>query len=195
MQVMRPVHAAARAAEQRVIDRESRRLIGLDEHRDEEIQQSQPELVRIPPAASEEVVPAAVMPHPNQTSALQHSRDRPITDAAHSPDHEQAERLEARLGEAWRKQGQQTLKRSGNLKHGRRPLRSAGRGQRANAPRPMDLSPTGFGVAALSPCLEPQTGAAQGAAHTPKITKLELEAHRRKRPTRLRSPNEGPCPG
>jgi len=100
-----------------------------------------------------------VMPHPSQTSGLQHPRDRPVSDPADRADNEQAERLKARLGEAWRKQGQQTLKRTGNLKHGGDPRRAGHGSGAANAPRPMDLSPTRFGVAATSPCSHRQTHA------------------------------------
>jgi hypothetical protein len=110
------------------------------------------------------------------------SRHRAITNPADEPDHKHAERLKRRLREARRQQGQQTRKRNGNLTHGGDPPAGQATEKRANAPRPMDLSPTGFGVAATIACSAPQTTPASG--HPPAITpplstsripKLEIE--------------------
>jgi hypothetical protein len=58
------------------------------------------------------------MPDPRQAGRLQHPRDRAIPNTTDHPDQQHAERLQRRLREATIKQGQQLLKRTGNLKHG-----------------------------------------------------------------------------
>jgi hypothetical protein len=98
-----------------VVDGEADRRAGLDEHRDQEVQQREPELIRIPATAGEEIVRTAVMPHPRQPSGLQHPADRAVADPADEPDQQHAERLKGRLREAHREQGQQSGQRSGNL--------------------------------------------------------------------------------
>jgi hypothetical protein len=118
MQVMRAPDLPARAAEQRVVDSQSDRRARLQKPVDEQIEQPQPEIIRAPLRASEEVVRAAVMPLAGKASALQHPGHGAVTDTAREPDEEHAERPKRRLGERWREQGQQPSKRSGNLKHG-----------------------------------------------------------------------------
>ena len=102
---------------------------------DQEVQQRQPELVGVPAPAGEEVVRAAVMPHPGQPRGLQHPRHRAVADPADEPDHQHAERLKRRLREARRQQGQQPGKRSGNLTHGGDPP--------VRGPRPASSTPRG----------------------------------------------------
>lgn len=82
VQVVRSPHALARAAEQRVVDREPQRAVP-HEHRDQEVQQREPELVGIPAAAGEEVVRAAVMPHPRQPRSLERPGERAIPHPGH----------------------------------------------------------------------------------------------------------------
>ena len=150
VQVVRAPDLASGSAEEGVIDREEQRAV-LGEHRHEEVQQPQPQLVRIPLPAGEQVVCAAVMPLARQPGGLQHPRDRAIADPADEPDQQHAERLKRWLREARRQQGQQPGKRSGNLKHGGDlPMgRAAGTLQRPAADGL--LTPTGFGVAATPP--------------------------------------------
>jgi len=117
VQVVRAPHPFARAAKQRVVDREPQHAVSR-EHRDQEVRQRQPELIGISTATSEEVVRTAVMPHPRQPRSLGHPSDRAIPRPGHRPVQQHAERLKARLGEASPQQGQHGGQRSGNLKHG-----------------------------------------------------------------------------
>ena len=118
VQIVRPEHLAPRTAEQGVVNGETDRRARLHEHGDQEVQQRQPQFIGIPAPAGEQVVRAAVMPHPSQPRGLQHPRHRAIPDPADRPYYQPAERLKRRLRHAWRQQGQQPSQRSGNLKHG-----------------------------------------------------------------------------
>ena len=118
VQVVRAPHLLARAAEQRVIDRETDRRARLDEHRDQEVQQPHAQLVGIPAPSGEEVMRAAVMPHASEPASLQHPRHGAVADPPDGSHHQHAERLKRRLRERGREQGQQPGERSGNLKHG-----------------------------------------------------------------------------
>jgi len=80
MQVVRTPHPPARAAKQRVVDREPDRRARSDEHRHQEVDQRQAELVGIPARPREEVVRAAVMPLARESGGLQHPRHGAVTD-------------------------------------------------------------------------------------------------------------------
>jgi len=118
VEVVRAPDLAPGTAEQRVIDRQTDRRARLHEHCHQEVQQPNTQLIRLPVPGSEEVVRAAVMPHARQPGGLQHPGHGAVPHPADHPDQQHAERLQRRLREATIKQGQQTLKRTGNLKHG-----------------------------------------------------------------------------
>jgi len=157
MQVVRAPHALARAPEQRVVDGQTDRRAVLDEHRDQEVGQPQPEIVGIPAAPREEVMRATVMPHAGQPRALQHPRHSAVADPGDGPNHEHAERLKGRLREARPEQGQQPGKRSGNLKHGSDPRTGRPRTRSIRPEARVDLIAHPFGVAATSPCSDAQS--------------------------------------
>jgi hypothetical protein len=148
VQVVRAPHAPPRATEQRVIDGQTDRRAGLDEHRHQEVGQPQADIVGLPARAGEEVVRAAVMPRPGQARGLQHPRDRAVADPPDEPDQQHAERLKRRLREARPKQGQHPGKRSGHGGDSR--CRAAGTSEATRGQ--IGLTPTGFGVAAPPPC-------------------------------------------
>ena len=117
VQVVSAVYPLSRASEQGVVDGQRDRPLGAYEQRDEQVEQSQAELVGRPAPISEEVVSATVMPHPGQPRALQHPADSVLTDTGDEPDRQHAERPKRRCREAPLKQGKQTRKRTGNLIH------------------------------------------------------------------------------
>jgi len=152
VQVVRAPHLPARAAEQRVIDRQADRRARLDEHSHQEVQQSQTELVGIPAAAGEEVMRTTVMPHPSEPGGLQHPGHGAVPDPADHPNEEHAERLQRWLREATIEQGQQSLKRTGNLKHGGDPPVSRPRTRRCERPAADGFVAHRIRVAALIAC-------------------------------------------
>ena len=114
-----------------VIDRhDDRPALLWDEHRHQELQQPQPELVGVPARAREKVMRTAVMPTAGEPRGLEHPRDGAITNPADEPDHKHAERLKRRLREHRPTKGQQTRERTGNLTHGGDPPSWAGHGKR-----------------------------------------------------------------
>ena len=151
VQIVRAPHPPPGAPEQRVIDSQADRRLGLHEHRHQEVQQQESQLVGIPAPIGEEVVRTAVMPLAGQPGGLQHPRHRAIPNTPDEPDHQHAERLKRRLRKARSQQGQQTCQRTGNLNHGG-DLPVGGPRERSQRPAADGFTPTGFGVAANPPC-------------------------------------------
>src|ERR1039458_1099579 len=118
VQVVRAVYALSRAPEERVVDGQADWRAGRHEHRDQQLQELDAELVGIPAAVREEGVRAAVMPHAREPGGLEHSCDGVLADTGDEPDGQHAERPIARCGEARREQGKQTGERTGYRDHG-----------------------------------------------------------------------------
>ena len=180
VQVVRAEHLSARASEQRVIDSQADWPVPLDEHRHQEVQQPQPELVGIPARAREEVMRTAVMPTASEPSGLQHPRHGAIPDTAGEPDHQHAERLKRRLREHRATKGQQTRERTGNLTHGGDPPAGQATGTLATPRGRWTCRPPDSGSPPLSPAqaLKPPPASGHPPAITtplspPRIPKLE----------------------
>ena len=119
VQVVRAVYAPSGASEQRVVDGQRDRRVWSHEHRDQEPQQPQAQLVGLPAPVGEEGVRAAVVPDARKARPLQHPRDGVLADAGDEPDREHAEGLKAGCREARCKQGQQPGERTGyGSRHG-----------------------------------------------------------------------------
>ena len=167
VQVVRAPHLPARAAEQRVIDRQADRRARLDEHSHQEVQQSQTELVGIPPAAGEEVMRTTVMPHASEPGGLQHPGHGAVPDPADHPNEEHAERLQRWLREATIEQGTAVLEANWEPEARRRPPVSRPRTRRCERPAADGFAAHRIRVAALIACSnsKPAPASAHHASH------------------------------
>jgi hypothetical protein len=108
-----PVDLAAGPAEHRVIDRHAQPVARPGQQHHRQLRDRQPELVKLPAGAGEEVVRPVMRPGVLQGTAQQHAHHGPAADLARQPGDQPAERREPRRGETRPQPAQQARQRSG----------------------------------------------------------------------------------
>jgi hypothetical protein len=106
------VQLAAAAAPQGVVDHQDHRGVGRDQHRSDEVQQGQSELVSRPAGGGEEPVGQVVVAPAGQPGADQHPGDGALARLGQESGHQRLEGPEGRLGEAGAERGEQVGQRA-----------------------------------------------------------------------------------
>ena len=163
----RPVHPAARAAEDRAVHGKHDRRAGVQEALHEKVEQQQAEAVRAPGGAGEEVVGAGVVQAAGEARRLPHPGDGVFADAAEEPRDERLEELEGGRGEGGLKQGQDRAERRWQGGHRRLPPRGRLDTPLVRASRRCSLLYLSLDVEGRSPSSQPE------------VTKVELNRFER----------------
>jgi hypothetical protein len=103
---------AAGAAPQGVVDRQYHRGVGRDQHRGDEVQQDQAELVSRPASGGKEPVGQVVVAPSGQPGADQHPGDGALPWLGQEPAHQRLEGPRGGRGEAGSKDGEQVGERA-----------------------------------------------------------------------------------